>query len=107
MRGLDRAKNYGHHMAKLHKCADVDPKMRGGSFVAEGRDKAEVMKKAADHAKDAHGTALILPDVRRAEGASRDSRRWRSQGCCGQGPQGGEEQTRVDTRRQIACVDLR
>ena len=74
MRGLDRAKNYGHHMAKLHKCADVDPKMRGGSFVAEGRDKAEVMKKAADHAKSAHGMAVIPPDVeRKVRAAIRDT----------------------------------
>ena len=61
-------------MAKQLKCADVDPKMRGCSFVAEGRDEAEVMKKAADHAKSAHGMAVIPPDVeRKVRAAIRDT----------------------------------
>ena len=61
-------------MAKQLKCADVDAKMRGCSFVAEGRDEGKVMKKATEHAKSAHGMAVIPPDVeRKVRAAIRDT----------------------------------
>ena len=47
-------------MAKVLKCGDLMP---GCSFVAEGRDEAEVLSKGAEHAKTAHGMATIPPDV--------------------------------------------
>jgi predicted small metal-binding protein len=37
--------------------------MKTCTFVAKGNDTDEVMKKAADHAKTAHGMATIPPDV--------------------------------------------
>jgi predicted small metal-binding protein len=37
--------------------------MPGCSFVAEGKDMAEVMAKGAEHAKTAHGMTSIPPDV--------------------------------------------
>ncbi len=47
-------------MPKVLRCGDVMP---GCAAVLEGRDDAEVMKKAADHAKSAHGMATVPPDV--------------------------------------------
>ncbi len=47
-------------MAKILKCGDLMP---GCNAVIEGKDVAEVMAKAADHAKKAHGMATIPPDV--------------------------------------------
>ncbi|HEV8641744.1 MAG TPA: DUF1059 domain-containing protein [Methylomirabilota bacterium] len=47
-------------MPKVLRCGDVMP---GCTAVLEGRDDAEVMKKAAEHAKGAHGMATIPPDV--------------------------------------------
>jgi predicted small metal-binding protein len=47
-------------MAKVLKCGDLMP---GCSFVAEGKDEAEVLSKGAAHAKDAHGMAAIPPDM--------------------------------------------
>jgi predicted small metal-binding protein len=47
-------------MAKILKCGDLMP---GCSFVAEGKDTAEVMAKGAEHAKMAHGMASIPPDL--------------------------------------------
>lgn len=47
-------------MSKILRCGDVVP---GCSFVAEGKDVAEVMAKGADHAKMTHGMATIPPDV--------------------------------------------
>ncbi len=43
------------------KCADVG--MQNCKFVAQGKDDNEVMKKAAEHAKNDHGMATIPPDV--------------------------------------------
>jgi predicted small metal-binding protein len=37
--------------------------MPGCSFVAEGKDVAEVMAKGAEHAKKGHGLATIPPDM--------------------------------------------
>lgn len=47
-------------MPKVLRCGDVMP---GCAAVLEGRDDAEVMRKAAEHAKVAHGMAAIPPDV--------------------------------------------
>jgi predicted small metal-binding protein len=47
-------------MAKVLHCGDLMP---GCSFVAEGKDVAEVMAKGAEHAKKDHGLASIPPDM--------------------------------------------
>lgn len=47
-------------MAKVIKCADLMP---GCNAVVEGKDVAEVMAKAAEHAKVAHGLTNIPPDM--------------------------------------------
>jgi predicted small metal-binding protein len=47
-------------MAKQLRCGDVIP---GCSTVIEGKDDAEVMKKATEHAKSVHSMATIPPDV--------------------------------------------
>lgn len=47
-------------MPKVLKCGDVMP---GCTAVLEGRDDAEVMRKATEHAKSAHGMAAVPPDV--------------------------------------------
>lgn len=55
------------------RCEDVG--MKECKFVARGMDDAEVMKKAGDHGKTAHGMQTIPPDVeRKAKAAIRDSR---------------------------------
>ena len=57
-------------MAKILRCGDVMP---GCSFVAEGKDVAEVMAKGAQHAKTANGMTAIPPDVaRKVEAAIKD-----------------------------------
>jgi len=57
-------------MAKILRCGDLMP---GCSFVAEGKDVAEVMAKGAEHAKTAHGMTAIPPDVaRKVEAAIKD-----------------------------------
>lgn len=47
-------------MAKVLRCSDLMP---GCSFVAEGKDVAEVMAKGAEHAKKDHGIATIPADM--------------------------------------------
>jgi len=47
-------------MPKVLRCGDVMP---GCAAVLEGRDDAEVMRKATEHAKNAHGMAAVPPDV--------------------------------------------
>ena len=47
-------------MPKVLRCGDV---MTGCTAVLEGRDDAEVMKKATEHAKTAHNMTTIPPDV--------------------------------------------
>jgi predicted small metal-binding protein len=47
-------------MAKVLRCGDLMP---GCSFVAEGKDMAEVMAKGAEHAKTAHGMTSIPADM--------------------------------------------
>lgn len=57
-------------MAKILRCGDLMP---GCGFVAEGKDVAEVMAKAAEHAKKAHGLTTIPSDVAaKAQAAIRD-----------------------------------
>jgi len=47
-------------MPKVLKCGDVMP---GCAAVLEGRDDAEVMRKATEHAKTVHGMATVPSDV--------------------------------------------
>lgn len=47
-------------MAKILKCGDL---MAGCNAVIEGKDVAEVMAKAVEHAKKAHGMASIPPEI--------------------------------------------
>lgn len=47
-------------MAKILRCGDLMP---GCNAVVEGKDIAEVMAKAAEHAKTAHGMTPIPPAV--------------------------------------------
>ena len=57
-------------MPKQLRCADLMP---GCSFVAEGKDVDEVMKKAVEHAKRDHKMQTIPPDVAaKAKAAIRD-----------------------------------
>ena len=59
-------------MAKELKCSDVG--MKNCNFVAQGKDEKEVMTKAAEHAKSAHGMTTIPPDVeKRARAAIREA----------------------------------
>ncbi len=45
---------------KSMRCSDL---MKGCNFVARGANEEEVMKKAAEHAKTAHGIDKITPDL--------------------------------------------
>lgn len=47
-------------MAKTLKCGDLMP---GCNAVIEGKDVAEVMGKAAEHAAKDHGLTEITPDL--------------------------------------------
>jgi predicted small metal-binding protein len=47
-------------MAKIIRCADLMP---GCNAVVEGKDVAEVMAKAAEHAKKDHGVTTIPPEM--------------------------------------------
>ncbi|MBI4609642.1 MAG: DUF1059 domain-containing protein [Candidatus Rokubacteria bacterium] len=47
-------------MAKILKCGDVAP---GCNAVLEGKDMAELMAKAAEHAKTVHGMTTIPPEL--------------------------------------------
>ena len=52
------------------RCSDVNP---GCDHKIEGKDEAEVMTKAAEHARRDHGIAQIPPDVaRKAQAAIHD-----------------------------------
>lgn len=58
-------------MARELRCADLVP---GCSFVAQGRDDSEVMKRVAEHAKSAHRMAAISMEVeKQARAAIRDA----------------------------------
>lgn len=47
-------------MGKELKCGDLMP---GCEAVVEGKDEAEVMARAAEHAKSAHGLQQITPEL--------------------------------------------
>jgi predicted small metal-binding protein len=47
-------------MSKELKCGDLMP---GCKAVVEGKDEAEVMAKAAEHAKTVHGLNEVTPDL--------------------------------------------
>lgn len=56
-------------MEKELRCGDLMP---GCSAVIDGKDEAEVLRKAAEHAKTAHGMKEIPPDVaQKVQGAIR------------------------------------
>jgi predicted small metal-binding protein len=58
-------------MAKTLKCGDLMP---GCSAVIEGKDVAEVMTKAAEHAAQEHGLDNITPELaEKVQAAIRDS----------------------------------
>jgi predicted small metal-binding protein len=50
----------GGDMAKELRCGDLMP---GCQAVVEGKDEAELMAKAAEHAKTAHGLQQIPPEL--------------------------------------------
>jgi predicted small metal-binding protein len=55
---------------KQLRCGDLMP---GCNAVIEGRDEAEVMKKGAEHAKQAHGISSMPPDMaQKVKGAIKD-----------------------------------
>ncbi|MCA1582461.1 MAG: DUF1059 domain-containing protein [Acidobacteria bacterium] len=47
-------------MAKELRCGELMP---GCDAVLEGKDESEVMTKAAEHAKAAHGLQQITPEL--------------------------------------------
>lgn len=47
-------------MEKELRCGDLMP---GCKAVVEGKDEGEVMAKAAEHAKNAHGLSEISPEL--------------------------------------------
>jgi len=47
-------------MAKTLNCGDLMP---GCNAVIEGKDDAEVLNKAAEHARNDHGVAEITPEL--------------------------------------------
>jgi predicted small metal-binding protein len=49
-------------MAKVLRCGDLMPGCTC-TAVVEGKDEAEVMAKAAEHAKTAHGMPAIPPEA--------------------------------------------
>lgn len=49
-------------MAKVLRCGDLMPGCNC-TAVVEGKDVAEVMVKAEEHAKTAHGMVTISPEV--------------------------------------------
>jgi predicted small metal-binding protein len=53
-------------------CVDVG--IKACNFVAQGNDDDEVVKKMAEHAKNAHGTYRMLPEVeKKVRAAIRDA----------------------------------
>jgi predicted small metal-binding protein len=54
------------------RCSDVNP---GCEHRVEGKDEAEVMARAAEHARRDHGIAQIPPDVaQKARAAIREKK---------------------------------
>ena len=59
-------------MAKIIECNKVDPSS-SCNFVARGKDEEEVLRKAAEHAKD-HGIREITPELmQKVRSAIRDA----------------------------------
>ena len=57
-------------MAKVLRCGDLMP---GCQAVVEGKDVAEVLAKAVEHAKQAHGVTTIPPALAaKAQAAIKD-----------------------------------
>jgi predicted small metal-binding protein len=57
-------------MAKILKCSDVGMDC---DFVVRGETSEEVMKKAAEHARTAHGIEQIPPELaQKAQAAIKD-----------------------------------
>jgi predicted small metal-binding protein len=50
----------GLPVAKILRCGDLMP---GCTAVIDGKDVAEVMAKATEHARKAHGMTTIRPEV--------------------------------------------
>ena len=62
----------GSLMSKVLHCGDLMP---GCKAVIEGKDVGEVMKKGAEHAKTAHGVAVIPADMaKKVQAAIRDKK---------------------------------
>ncbi len=60
-------------MAKMVKCGDLMPGC-SCTAVVEGKDEAELMAKAAEHAKTVHGMPMIPPKaVAKVRAAIRDT----------------------------------
>ena len=60
-------------MAKVLRCGDLMPGCTCPAVV-EGKDEAEVMAKAAEHAQTAHGMPAIPPEaVAKVRAAIRDT----------------------------------
>ena len=58
-------------MAKQLKCGDLMP---GCDFVAKGETEDEVLGKAAEHAKTAHGIEQVTPELAaKVKGAIKDA----------------------------------
>jgi len=58
-------------MAKQLKCGDLMP---GCDFVAKGATEDEVLNKAAEHAKTAHGIQQVTPELAaKVKGAIKDA----------------------------------
>lgn len=58
-------------MAKQLKCGDLMP---GCDFVARGATEGEVLSKAAEHAKQAHGIQQMTPELAaKVKGAIKDA----------------------------------
>ncbi len=58
-------------MAKELRCRDVGPDC---DFVARGENEDEIMQKAAEHGRDAHGFQEIPPDLaEKARASIRDT----------------------------------
>ena len=60
-------------MSKVIECAKVDPSS-GCKHVVRGKDEAEVLKNAMEHAKQ-HGIRDVTPDLMaKVKGAIRDEK---------------------------------
>jgi predicted small metal-binding protein len=59
-------------MAKIIECSKVDPSS-GCKYVIRGKDEEEVLRKAAEHAKE-HGIQEVTPELmQKARSAIRDA----------------------------------